>query len=154
MFFSALLKRQLPTQSGHWLIWEKLGLYWLTTKKWINLLGHLGSADDTKEHREIIWRRLLLDQKRWWQICTFRIYISKQGNSRSYFYGGLITTTIYSESTEDIPSGIEVKDYALLHIKCCRENDTPIVGNLSEKLSAGNIDRIKLDIADMSMGSK
>ena len=82
------------------------------------------------------------------------VYISKQGNSRSYFYGGLITTTIYSESTEDIPSGIEVKDYALLHIKCCRENDTPIVGNLSEKLSAGNIDRIKLDIADMSMGSK
>ncbi len=82
------------------------------------------------------------------------VYLFKQGASRNYFYGGIANTVLESDNSEDIPNGIDVTDYALLHIKCFKENNTPIVGNLMDKLKKNTFTTITSDVSNASVGSK
>ncbi len=82
------------------------------------------------------------------------VYVCKQGNSRSYFYGGIAHYSGSSTDVSDLPSGIEILEYALLHIKCFKENNTPVIGNISQSLAAGVLESIDKKTKETGVGSK
>ena len=67
------------------------------------------------------------------------VYIAKQENSRSYFYGGIANIVLESDEPDSIPNDIDISEYALLHIKCFKENETPIIGNIKTQSLASAI---------------
>ncbi|GAA0208415.1 hypothetical protein GCM10009123_14860 [Kangiella japonica] len=82
------------------------------------------------------------------------VYICKQGNSRSYFYGGIACSLSEKANLDDLPDNIVIRDFALLHIMCFKENETPIAGNITNKLKAGVLEKIKIDLTSAGIGSK
>jgi hypothetical protein len=64
------------------------------------------------------------------------VYLYPQGNSRSYFFGALAAETVQAPALALIPPQVELMEQALLHIKCFKENDTPIAGNIIDRLDA------------------
>jgi len=81
------------------------------------------------------------------------IFICKQGNARSYFYGGIVNCLCESPDINKIPSKVYIYEYALLHIKCFKENQTPIVGNIHNKLQEKYLKKIHANINDFSIGA-
>ena len=81
------------------------------------------------------------------------IFIQSQNKSRSYFFGGLANQIVKEKSTEELSDSIQINEYALLHIHCFKENNTPIEGNLKNKIKSGTIATIKSDINKNSIGS-
>ena len=82
------------------------------------------------------------------------VYVAKQGSSRSYFYGGIANIILESQDIDNLPNNIDISEYALLHIKCFKENETPIIGNLKNKLKNGTLNKIIANVTDTSVGSK
>ncbi|WP_162824609.1 hypothetical protein [Saccharospirillum mangrovi] len=78
--------------------------------------------------------------------------ISKIGGKRSYFYGGIINLATTKES--EIPIGLSILEYALLHIDVFKNNELKVEGNLLSKLEKGLVDEIKHQISDLRIGSK
>jgi len=64
------------------------------------------------------------------------VYLCPQGMSRSYFFGALAAETVQAPDLELIPPQVILTERALLHIKCFKENGTPIAGNIVDRLDA------------------
>jgi hypothetical protein len=63
------------------------------------------------------------------------VFLSKVGNARSYFYGALLSQI---QESEVIPEGKNIFSFfevALLPIKVFSENNSPIIGNIADRLS-------------------
>ncbi len=56
-------------------------------------------------------------------------------------------------SIDLIPLRISIFKYALLHIKCFKENNTPIVGNLRDRLGDQAIRAVEVASEDTSIGA-
>lgn len=70
------------------------------------------------------------------------VYLFKRGNDRSYLFGGIVNY-ICKEENSPLPKKINIFDYALVHIKCYRENNTPIIGNIIDKIDAIKLSEMK-----------
>jgi hypothetical protein len=53
---------------------------------------------------------------------------------------------------EQLPGCVTVGEHALVHIKCYRENNTPIVGNILERLDKTQLAQITTDIQASHVG--
>jgi hypothetical protein len=62
------------------------------------------------------------------------IYLFPRRNSRSYFFGALATSLVPTPEEKRFPGRVDIGPHALLHIKCFKENGTPITGNLTSRL--------------------
>jgi hypothetical protein len=80
------------------------------------------------------------------------VYVGKRGNSRSYFFGALADAVVSDADRDQLPEHLTLLGHALLHIKCYTENNTPIVGNLSERLGSAAMARIVSDINSSGVG--
>jgi hypothetical protein len=80
-------------------------------------------------------------------------FLCPQGTSRSYFFGTLANVTFDAPDVDLIPARISVGDHALIHIKCFRENATPIIGNLKDRLEPKLFAEVNRAVNDMSVGS-
>ncbi len=81
------------------------------------------------------------------------IWLCPQGNSRSYFYGALATTTVAEPSINQLPNQLEIGDHVLMHIKAFRENETPIMGNLADRLGSELFEQVESSVSNMSVGA-
>jgi hypothetical protein len=64
------------------------------------------------------------------------VYLYRRGNSRSYFLGALAQQLLSAPHINKVPSRLELLEQALLHIKCFKENDTPIAGNILDRIDS------------------
>lgn len=79
-------------------------------------------------------------------LCTYR-------DKRSSFYGGIIDVSVSRASVEELPPTLAIKEYALVHISCFTENNTPIVGNLADRIGSEVLSAIKRSVHDFSVGA-
>lgn len=79
------------------------------------------------------------------------VYVGKRNNERSYFFGALADIVV-SDTNSKLPERIELLEHALLHIKCYKENNTPIVGNLLDHLDQKALAHIQSDISTSGIG--
>lgn len=70
------------------------------------------------------------------------VYLYPQRNSRSYFFGALALQTAKTADLSVVAGRLTLGERALLHIKCFRENQTPIAGNLLDRLDSSLIDEM------------
>jgi len=81
------------------------------------------------------------------------VYLCPQGKSRSCFYGAIATELVNTDSADGIPTLVSVGEHALVHIQCYSKNETPICGNLADRLTSGVLDNISAAIYDTEIGS-
>jgi len=62
------------------------------------------------------------------------VYLYPQGKSRSYFFGALAADIVEAPALELISRQVVLTEQALLHIKCFKENDTPVAGNIIDRI--------------------
>ena len=74
-------------------------------------------------------------------------------NTRSYFYGGILDAVVSNPLIDELPTHLSVKQYALLHIRCFKENNTPIVGNVAARIGDKELKAIERRVLDLSVGS-
>jgi hypothetical protein len=79
------------------------------------------------------------------------VYVGRRDSDRSYFFGALANVVIYG--TDVLPEKMPLLQHALLHIKCFKENNTPIVGNIANKLFNLELENILSDINSSGVGS-
>jgi hypothetical protein len=80
-------------------------------------------------------------------------FLCTQQNTHSYFYGGILDAVVNKPLIEELPPKINVKHYALLHIKCFKENNTPIVGNVAAHIGDKTLKAIEHKVRHLSVGS-
>lgn len=80
------------------------------------------------------------------------IYVGKRGKDRAYFFGALADAVVNAPEIDLLPPRITLAEHALVHIKCYRENQTPIVGNVLDRLDGKQLEDIALDIANSGVG--
>lgn len=81
------------------------------------------------------------------------VYVGKRGTDRSYFFGAL-GNSVLTASEEALPARLELLEHALLHIKCYKENNTPIIGNVAARIDSKVLARIAIDINTFNVGQK
>jgi hypothetical protein len=69
-----------------------------------------------------------------------------------YFFGALANVVLSSVSLDCVPARLTLGDHAIVHIKCYRENDTPILGNIRERLDELALARIARDLKGSGVG--
>lgn len=79
-------------------------------------------------------------------------YVGRRGNDRSYFFGAFADTVLGSTQTA-LPAQLRLREHALVHIKCFKENNTPIVANLISRLDSAVLKSISADIDATEEGS-
>lgn len=81
-------------------------------------------------------------------------YLCRQGNSKSYFQDGLLNVVVAVPRVDDLPARVKVVEYALTHIDCFERNQTPIVGNIADRITRDVLDRIQRESHSQEVGSK
>ena len=74
------------------------------------------------------------------------VFIQKVARSSKYFHGAILNTRADEKDIELLKSGLKVLSHAQLHIECFKKNNTPIVGNLLDKLSKTSLDETEHEI--------
>lgn len=80
-------------------------------------------------------------------------FLCAPAKKRSSFYGGILNAVVSIPSVEELPSSVEVKEYALVNISCFKENNTPIVGNAAPNIGEAVLASIERDTTDFSVGA-
>jgi len=80
------------------------------------------------------------------------VYVGKRGKDRAYFFGALANVVVDAPVIDHLPPRIALAEHALVHIKCYRENQTPIVGNVLDRLIGKQIENITADISNSGIG--
>ena len=80
-------------------------------------------------------------------------FLGSVPGKRSYFYGALLSPPFDSDSIRNLPSKFEVRSRAMLHIKCFAENETPIVGNIADRIGTAELGAAYRACTDMSIGT-
>ena len=80
-------------------------------------------------------------------------YVCPQGNARSYFFGGLVNIIVDVPQISVLPGRVSVKEYALVHIHCFEKNETPVVGNIADRISSEVLDKIRKESHCQDVGS-
>lgn len=80
------------------------------------------------------------------------VYVGKRGKGRAHFYGALAKIVIDAPLIDRLPPRVALAEPALVHIEFHRENQTPIVGNVLDRLDGEQIDRIAADISSSGVG--
>jgi len=81
------------------------------------------------------------------------VYLFARPKTRSSFFGALATTVLPHARIEGIPAKLTLGDHALLHIKCFRENNTPVAGNVLDRIDAAVLDAKKAEAFSHVVGS-
>lgn len=79
--------------------------------------------------------------------------LSKPSQRRSYFYGGILHFVVDEPCAELLPAKLEVSDYALVHVHCFEKNNTPIAGNIADRIGSEVLATIEENVADFTVGS-
>ena len=69
------------------------------------------------------------------------------------FYGGIVNAVVKAPNIYELPAHLEIRRYAVLHIKCFKENNTPVVGNIVDRIGSKALEKIRTDVTHMSVGS-
>ncbi|MDB4451558.1 hypothetical protein N9131_00905 [bacterium] len=80
------------------------------------------------------------------------VFLQAVPGKRSYFYGALVSPPLPS-ATSVIPERLTVAGQAMLHIKCFKENNTPIVGNVAGEIGDAALATAQRACTDMSVGA-
>jgi len=80
------------------------------------------------------------------------VYLFPYGG-RSSFYGGIIDAVVCAPDGSELPKHLDIRYHAVLHISCFKENKTPIVGNIGDRIDNKAVKKMKADVSNMKVGS-
>ncbi len=80
------------------------------------------------------------------------ICVGKRRKERAFIFGAFGNVTVATPELEQLPACVAFGEHALVHIKCYRENNTPIVGNILNRLDEGRLGEIGADIHNSGVG--
>jgi len=81
------------------------------------------------------------------------VFVCKDGSSRTSFHGAIGNAVLPEADLVALGTNIQLTAAALVHVQCFAKNDTPIVGNIKDRIAAGELERIEAAAADMSIGA-
>lgn len=81
------------------------------------------------------------------------IFVCPAGKSRSGFYGALAITTISAPKIELLPSQMSLGEAALVHVSSYKENNTPLVGNIAERIDRRALAAMQETAKSMHVGA-
>lgn len=81
------------------------------------------------------------------------VYLYRRGNARSYFFGALAKEVLAAPRLNLVPSRVELPEQALLHIKCFKENHTPIAGNILDHIDGPALNAMHVEAHSTGVGS-
>ncbi len=80
------------------------------------------------------------------------VYVGKRDSERLYFFGAFGALTVATPQLSELPPNVTLGDPALVHVKCYSENDTPIVGNILDRLDPAHLERMAAGIQNSGVG--
>ena len=80
------------------------------------------------------------------------VYVGKRPGDRCYFFGALADVAVNAPDLGRLPAQVTLREHALVHIRCYKENNTPVVGNIRERLDRGQLQQIAADIDSSGVG--
>jgi hypothetical protein len=81
-------------------------------------------------------------------------YLCAVPNKRSYIYAGLFRPALEASVLPIIPDGMTLDDFALVHVQCFRENNTPVIGNAASSIGSALFELVKRSSIDFGVGAK
>jgi hypothetical protein len=81
------------------------------------------------------------------------VYLFQYSKARTSIYCGVVNTVVNKPDVSELPAHLEIRYHAVLHIKCFKENNTPIVGNIADRIGDKVLKKIKADVSNMKVGS-
>lgn len=61
-------------------------------------------------------------------------FLCSPGKTRAAFYGALGKAVVSEPKIELLPLHVPISEVALIHIKSLKENNTPLVGNIADRI--------------------
>jgi hypothetical protein len=80
-------------------------------------------------------------------------FLGSVPGKRSYFHGALLSPPFDRESISNLPSKFEVCSRAMVHINCFAENETPIVGNIADRIGVFELEAAYRACTDTGVGA-
>ncbi len=80
------------------------------------------------------------------------VYVGKRPKHRSYLFGALADVAVNAPELAKLPAQVALREHALVHVKCYKENNTPIVGNIWDRLDQDQLKQIATDIDSSGVG--
>ncbi len=81
------------------------------------------------------------------------VYLFQYSKRRTSIYCGIVNAVVNNPDVLELPVHLEIRSHAVLHIKCFKENNTPIVGNIADRIGDKTLKKIKADVSNMKVGS-
>jgi hypothetical protein len=81
------------------------------------------------------------------------VYLYPQGRSRAYFFGALAADVLSDSDPKLVPPRIRLTEQVLLHIKCFQENETPIAGNILDRIDPKTLSSMRTEADSNDVGS-
>lgn len=81
------------------------------------------------------------------------VYLFPQLKSRSYFFGALTSQILGAPRVELVSPKVVLGEWALLHIKCFQKNDTPLAGNIFDRLDPAAVDAMRTKAHSYRVGT-
>jgi hypothetical protein len=81
------------------------------------------------------------------------VYVCAPAKSRSALYGSLVDAIVDEPKLELMPQKLSILKPALVHISSYRENNTPIVGNVADRIGEHTLRKAAAEATSTAVGS-
>lgn len=81
------------------------------------------------------------------------VYLYPQGKSRSYFFGALAKELLAAPNLGLMPAHIVLTEQALLHIECFAQNQTPVAGNILDRIDTSQLASMEAEAGSHGVGA-
>ena len=81
------------------------------------------------------------------------VFVGTPAKSRSAFYGALGSTRVETPTLERLPPTFALLRPALVHVSCYKENNTPVVGNVADRVGQLSLEAAAAAVNSSALGS-
>ena len=72
---------------------------------------------------------------------------------RTSFFGGIVNARVDTPDLSKLPMCLRVTEYAVVHVQCFAKNNTPILGNILERIPKEDMRKIEKDVSEVKVGT-
>jgi hypothetical protein len=81
------------------------------------------------------------------------VFVCAVANKHSVLYGALADTIVADARLDLVPQKVALLEPALVHISCYKQNNTPIVGNMAERIGKHTLHAAAVAATSARVGS-
>jgi len=81
------------------------------------------------------------------------VFVCTPAKSRNAFYGALGSARVEAPTIDLLPPTLTLLKPALVHVSCYKENNTPVVGNVAERVGQQTLQAAAAAVNSSALGS-